>query len=156
MRIGDGLAGIFLLLVGSAVFLNLSTFPEQAGYFGPSLFPGIVAAGLVICGSLLLMRSIPMRAMGEFSVRLDDTFRGRTAAAAALLLLASILSFAFLGDIAGFQLITFVTVFVFGLWLQKGLVFSTAMAAILTIALDLLFGKLLRVPLPAGLLEGLI
>lgn len=156
MRIGDGLAGMFVALLGLAVLLNLRTFPEQAGYFGPSLFPGFVAAGLLLCGILLLMRAIRMHAAAGFSIRLDETFRGRSAATAAFLMIVSILSFAFLGDVLGFQSITFLTVLVLTLWLRKPLILSITMATTMTIVLHLLFAKLLRVPLPAGLLEGLI
>lgn len=156
MRIGDGLVGIFLALLGLSVALVISTFPTQAGFFGPSLFPGIVAGGLIICGTMLLGRAARARLAGGFSVRFEELFDRKKAAQAAFLMLSSIVAYAFLADYIGFQVISFVTLVVFGFWLRKGFIFSFSTALILTVVFDLLFRVLLRVPLPPGLLEGLI
>lgn len=156
MRIGDGLTGLLLALLGLAVALQLRTFPEQAGYFGPSLFPGLVAAGLVICGALLILRSVRVDLASAFVVELFGPLRSGRAALYVVLMTISILCYAFLGEAIGFQIITFTTLFVFYLLLRPGFVFPLATALMVTIAFDLLFREVLRVPLPGGLLEGII
>lgn len=155
MRIGDGLVGIFLTLLGVAVVLNISTFPTQAGFFGPSLFPGMVAAGLLICGFLLFLRAARGLVANGFSIRNADQLDVGKAASAAALMLLAILAYAFAGEMIGFQIISFVTILVFGFWLGRSALFSFTSAAVLTVLFDLLFRILLRVPLPMGLLEGI-
>jgi putative tricarboxylic transport membrane protein len=156
MRIGDGLVGVLLALLGVAVVLNISTFPTQAGFFGPSLFPGMVAAGLLICGTLLFLRAARGQVANGFSIRNGEQLNVGKAASAALLMLLSILAYAFVGEMIGFQIISFVTILVFGFWLGRTAVFSFTTAIVLTVLFDVLFRILLRVPLPLGLLEGIL
>ncbi len=154
MQIGDAVTGLFLALLGLLVAAFITTFPTQAGFFGPALFPGLIAAGLVICGVLLLLRGI--RAGGGWQFALEPRFDGGRLLQAAGLLLAAVLSFALLVERLGFVPLSFVTLLVLGLWLRRGLVFSLGTAVVVTLLLDLLFRQALRVPLPPGLLEGVI
>lgn len=156
MRIGDGLTGVLLALLGLAVVFQLRTFPEQAGFFGPSLFPAIVAAGLLICGGLLVLRAARAKESGAYGIELFGALKSRRAGLYVVLMAASIFAYAFLGEAVGFQIITFVTLFVFYVLLRPGIVFPVVTALVLTVAFDLLFREILRVPLPGGLLEGMI
>lgn len=157
MRFGDGLIGLLLALLGVSVMLYVRGFPHLAGhYYGPDLFPNIVAVGMIVCGGLLILRAVRAGLPGGFSFGIVAPFNTGRAALSVFLIVLSILSFVFLGERVGFPIITFVTLLVFFLWLRGGLVFPICMALALTVSFDLLFRVLLRVPVPMGLLEGVI
>ncbi|MBL4916856.1 tripartite tricarboxylate transporter TctB family protein [Szabonella alba] len=152
MQIGDAVTGLFLALLGLLVAAFITTFPTQAGFFGPGLFPGLIAAGLVLCGSLLLLRGL--RAGAGWRIAVDPRFEPGKLLQATRLLLAAVLSFALLMEWVGFAPLSFATLLILALWLRRSLLFSLGMALIVTLLLDLLFRQALRVPLPPGLLEG--
>jgi putative tricarboxylic transport membrane protein len=155
MRIGDGLFGILAGILGLAVAWQAAGFPNPSGhYFGPALFPGIIAAGLILCGALLMLRR--QTAGGGFSLSAAALFGDRRATISLGLMIVSILSFVFFGDSIGFQVLTFVILTTFFIWLRGGVVFSVVLALSLAICFDLLFRELLRVPVPMGLLTAVL
>jgi putative tricarboxylic transport membrane protein len=118
--------------------------------FGPAWFPGVVAAGLGACGLLLIFAGI--RQGGPWIAMPDWLFRRRPAlgvAAIILGLLVYILAADRLGfHIVGIALLATWTRVLGASWRLAGLV-----AVISTVAIHLAFYKLLRIPLPWGLLE---
>ena len=54
MKINDAVFGALFLLLGVMVLVHVQGFPKIPGQpVGPALFPGLVAAGLAVCGILL-------------------------------------------------------------------------------------------------------
>ncbi|HSI41403.1 MAG TPA: tripartite tricarboxylate transporter TctB family protein [Xanthobacteraceae bacterium] len=156
MKFGDGLIGLFIVALGVAVFWHVQSFPSVPGrFYGPGLFPEVIAAGLLICGAIMLagvLRAAPIHA---FRVEAPSWRGNPRGVVSGITMLAAILSFIFLGDAVGFQIIGFVTLVAFYLWLGRPLPVALLVAAGVTLALDLLFRVVLHVPVPSGPLTEL-
>ena len=116
--------------------------------FGPAWFPGAIAAGLLACGVLLILR-----AGGEpwFAVP-AWTKRARPIAGVASVI-GGLLFYVLAADWLGFHL---TGVALLALWcrvLGAGWRMSLAVSVIATLVIHLSFYKLLRIPLPWGVLE---
>ena len=58
MKIHDALTGAALLVSGLFILWYVQSFPAIPGQkYGAALFPGLIAAGMAICGTLLVVRS---------------------------------------------------------------------------------------------------
>jgi len=118
--------------------------------FGPAWFPGLIAAGLGVCG-VLLMRS-GLRAPAAWVALPEWVRRTRPRAGVAALLLGLLL-YIVLADKLGFHIVGF---FVLAVWMRVlgaawRLVLPVSLIA--TLAIHLAFYKAMRVPLPWGILE---
>jgi len=118
--------------------------------FGPAWFPGLIAVGLAIGGALLVLkahrRSLPW-------VQLPPWIHRRNARNGIAALVIGLLAYILLADRVGFHLagIVLLTLWarVLGAsWRTAGLV-----GIVGTVVIHLAFYKLLRVPLPWGVLE---
>ena len=80
MKINDAIFGALFVLLGVVVLVHVQAFPKIPGQqVGPALFPGLIAAGLVVCGAAA-DRQRPARApRGERLVRAADWMRSRAA-----------------------------------------------------------------------------
>jgi putative tricarboxylic transport membrane protein len=55
-RVGDAPIGAGFLALALAVLWHVSDYPPAPGQpYGPALFPGLIAAGLAICSALLIL-----------------------------------------------------------------------------------------------------
>jgi putative tricarboxylic transport membrane protein len=135
------------------VLWHVQSFPAMPGqHFGPALFPGLIAAGLAACGVALVFRGLrsndPWLSLGAW-VRRSRPLAGFISVLGGLAL------YVVLAEPLGFHLTGFLLVLawtlVFGA--RPALAVSVAIAAPLLI--HLAFYKLLRVPLPWGVLERL-
>jgi putative tricarboxylic transport membrane protein len=59
VKINDALTGAALAVLGLFILWHIQGFPAMSGQkFGPAWFPGIIAAGLAICGVMLVVRGV--------------------------------------------------------------------------------------------------
>lgn len=155
MKLADAALGVVLLGAAAAIAFAARDFPVVPGQaYGPSLFPGVIAAGFALCGATLILRQWRRRPGGpwldpgpllaEPRARLD-----------ALLLFGAIGFYLVAAERLGFipaaAAILLVLVRRFGAswWLA----IVTALAG--PLAVHLLFAEWLRVPLPLGILIDL-
>ena len=157
MRIDDRLFGALVCLLGIAILWHSSGFPEVgAQYYGPAMFPYIIGGGFVVSGGWLLASGLQKsRAHGGLMSFPDWRGPPRRLAGVALMLV-SILAFIFLGDRIGFQILSFATLIAMYVVAGRRLLQAAAIALVVTLCLDLLFTRLLRVPLPSGLLRDIL
>ena len=116
--------------------------------FGPAWFPGLIAVGLVVCGSLLVLQS---RGGPWFAV--PEWTRRRRPVTGVLAVLGGLLFYVAAADTLGFHL-TGVALLV--LWMRllgASWRITLPVALIATIVIHLAFYKLLRIPLPWGIFE---
>jgi len=149
VKVSDALSGAGLLALGGIVLWHIQGFPAMPGQkFGPAWFPGMIAVGLLVCGALLMLRA----PAGPWIARPEWSRRARPVAGVASVI-GGLLFYVLAADWLGFH---FTGLLLLTLWtrvLGAGWRVSLAVSMIATLAIHLSFYKLLRIPLPWGLLE---
>ena len=152
MKINDAIFGAVFLLFGVVVLVHVQGFSKIPGQqVGPALVPGLVAAALAVCGVLLIINGIRRRGTQPWTETADWMRSGRHLIAFAAIVFG-VAAYVFLADAVGFLIVAPLLLI---LWL-KVLGVRTGMAVIVAVVATLLiwyaFYKLLRVPLPWGVL----
>jgi putative tricarboxylic transport membrane protein len=154
MKLGDAASGVLAAMLGVAVVLQARTFPPMPGQpVGPSLFPVLIGAGLIIAGAALILADVRRR--NRTIVELD-AWAGRPRMLANFaLVIADLLFYALAVDRLGFLItaVLFLTVLFLAFGVRRARILPIAVAV--TIVIHYGFYTLLRVPLPWGMLEGI-
>ena len=160
MKLDDAVWGALLALLGAAILWHVQGFPRIPGQnVGPALFPGIVAAALVVCGAVLIAKGIrARRRVGADAtpwLAAPEWLRAPRQLLAFLVLVASGAFYLVAVDRLGFVL-TAVVFLVALMWvLRVRLAVAVPVALVGTLVIHTAFYKLLRVPLPWGVLQGI-
>ena len=154
MKLSDAVFGLLLLALGAAVIAIVSSYPTIAAQrVGPALFPGLIAIGLVIGGLILIVRGWRARATVPW-IRFEPWVHSPRHVAGALGVIGSVLFYILAANWLGFLLTSLIILSVlfrlFGVALGRSIV----IAAIATFVIHFAFYKLLRVPLPWGVLTN--
>ncbi|RGP35146.1 tripartite tricarboxylate transporter TctB family protein [Pseudotabrizicola alkalilacus] len=157
MQIHDTVIGTLLALLGIAVVWHVSSFPSVAGQiYGPDLFPRLTGIGLLIFGGMLVLRGL-RTAQGRWKgLAMPDAGTLRLGALAALYILVAVLALVLFGETLGFQILVFIILLVGLIASFRRPVASLTLAVVLTVAFDMIFRVLLRVPVPSGVLTGVL
>ncbi len=145
----DTLAGVLLAFLGSYVFLAARTFPNlSGGYPGPGLFPQLLGILLGLSGAALVVNGV---LTGTGFRRVPLITASRREKTNAFLIVLAVLFYILMVERLGFAAVTLLILV--GLMLRLGVParWSVALGIGLTFLLYVLFGRLLRVPLPGGL-----
>ena len=154
MKVHDALIGAALVLFGGVVLWHVQGFPPIPGQkYGAALFPRLVAAGLLLCGLLLIARGA--RAGGPWLV-LGAWTRQRRAVAAFFSVIAGLALYLVLAEPLGFHLTGFVLLLAWTRIFGARLALALPVAIIAPVVIHLAFYKLLRIPLPWGVLEKVV
>jgi putative tricarboxylic transport membrane protein len=159
MRLSDRVTGLFLVGLGSLTTYGGSLLPPVPGQpVGPNVFPIVIGIGLAICGLMIAFGIGHTFEDEEELVPLED---GQQAAAAPrsklyrlralfppVLLLFYVVASERIGFILTAGLIVLATSSALGARLRLAL----PLAVLAPIGIHLIFAKLLRVPLPIGLI----
>lgn len=152
MRVNDAVFGLVLAALGGAVLVGVQAFPKIPGQsVGPALFPGLIAAGLCVCGVLLLVRGLRERARAPWVVW-DEWVRSPRHVLALLVVLGSVVFYIAVAGWLGFlPTAAIILVSMFSV-LRVPPARALLLAVVATLVIHFAFYKLLRVPLPWGLL----
>ena len=118
--------------------------------FGPAWFPGLIAAGLAVCGALLI--AVGLRQPAPW-IAAPEWIRSPRARAGIAALVGGLVLYVLAADALGFHL---TGVLLLALWLRvlgASWRVTVPVAIIATLVIHLSFYKLLRIPLPWGVLE---
>ena len=118
--------------------------------FGPAWFPGLIAAGLGVCGAMLIYKGA--RAGGSW-LGFPEWMTRHDPRAAVLAVVGGLLFYILAADLLGFHLTAFAIVALWVRVLGASWRMTAAVAVLAPILIHLAFYKGLRVPLPWGLLE---
>ncbi|PWB63051.1 MAG: hypothetical protein C3F17_10170 [Bradyrhizobiaceae bacterium] len=157
MRANDALSGLVLIVLAAAMIALTASFPAFPGQkYGPSLFPRILGVGIIICGLMLVWSGLSARRAGAPWVAVAPWVRDPWRATSFLLVLAMLLLYILAAETIGF--IPIAIVFLGGLFLWLGVrpLTAGAVAVAATGALFWFFASMLRVPLPRGVLTGIM
>ena len=160
MKLNDAVWGALLLLFSVVLFVHVQSFPTIPGQrFGPAMFPGILAVGLAVCSVLLVVKGLAARREGGERAQWLGfepwTRQGRYVVAFLVTIGVNvfyILAVDKLGFIPTGIIYLSVLFAVFGVrraWILP-------LSILLTLAIHTAFYKLLKVPLPWGVLKGFI
>lgn len=151
MKIHDSLSGAALIALAAAILWHIQGFPPMPGQkFGPAWFPGLVAAGLGLCGAALVYKGARQRAAW---IAFPEWMQRSQARAAVLAVLGGLVFYILVADRLGFYL---TAVAIVALWVRvlgASWRMTIAAAIVAPIVIHFAFYKGLRVPLPWGLLE---
>lgn len=166
MLVSDKVSGLFLVALGGASAYGGSLLPPTPGQqIGPEVFPMVVGVGLVLCGGMIALgvgSALEKEAEADLAAHLEKTDTPAAApqpaasasvfAAKTLLPPALLLAYVFLVDRIGFVPMAFLIVLSVSLTMGARLKLALPLAIAASIAVQLIFVKILRVPLPPGLL----
>lgn len=157
MQIHDTVIGALLALLGVAVIWHVGSFPQVAGQsFGPNLFPRLTGIGLVIFGGGLVLRGVRTAEGTPKVLSMPNSNTLRRGTLAALYILSSVFGIVLFGETVGIQILVLIILLVGLLSAFRRPVLSLVLAVGLMVAFDLIFRMLLRVPVPSGLLTGVL
>lgn len=146
---GDRWVGIALALLGLAVLWTARGFPDVPGQkLGAGFLPMLVGAGLVLCAVLLVVRSL--RATPP---QAEPDEPRRTHYGSAVVIIAAAAGYILLADRLGFLIVAPLVLFAAFVSLRVRPASAVLWAVLGTVVVHAAFYKLLRVPLPWGVLR---
>ena len=152
MKINDAIFGLVLAILGALILFTVQSYPKIPGQqVGPALFPGLIAAGIFICGLVLMVRGWRQRNAAPW-VMPGDGMRSARHASALVLLVASVVFYIFVAEKLGFLPTAVIILTAMFYVLRVPLGKSLLIAVIASLVIHFMFYKLLRVPLPWGIL----
>ena len=153
MKFNDALSGAALVLLGAVVLWHIQGFPPMPGQkYGPAWFPGLIAIGLMICGAMLVVArlraadAVPLVALPEWTRRSRPVVSVASVIAGLLLYVAAV-------DLLGFHFTAAALLLAWSRLLGASWRLAVPVSLAATVVIHLAFYKLLKVPLPWGLLE---
>ena len=154
MKLNDAVFGLLLMALGVAVLVAVQGYPKIPGQpVGPALFPGLIATGLCIGGALLVLRGWRLRAQQHWFAW-DDWVRSPRHIAALAVLLGSVVFYILAADRLGFLPTAMLILLSLFLVLRVPPGRAVLVAVVAALVIHFAFYKLLRVPLPWGVLQG--
>lgn len=158
MKLNDATWGALLLLFSAVILVHVQVFPKIPGQqVGPALFPGFLAVGLGVCGAILIIKGLAARrtGVGHFEwIAFADWTRSRHYLVAFLLTVGVNVFYIVAVDKLGF-IPTGVVYLGVLFWIYGvGTRWIVPVSIVVTLVIHYAFYKLLKVPLPWGLLQG--
>jgi len=152
VKLNDAIFGALLAALGALVLFAVQGFPKIPGQpVGPALFPGLIATGLCICGLALMVRGWRSRA-GQPWLAWDDWVRSPRHIAALAILLGGVVAYIAVADRLGFLPTAVMLLTALFVVLKVPPPRAIVIAVLAALVIHFAFYKLLRVPLPWGVL----
>lgn len=164
MRFNDAIIGAALILFAVAEIAYARTFPSLHGQnYGPSLFPVLIGLGLAGCGLLLVIKGLLARRNNNDAesvtavhhwVDFSRMSQSHAARINAVLIILIPLVYVLFSEAVGFIPVSFTAVAILLYRLGASWLITLVVAFCCTGIIQILFAKVLLVPLPAGWLQG--
>jgi putative tricarboxylic transport membrane protein len=149
MRKNDLVFGIIFVVLGIFIFTQTFFYPSlEKGHPGPGLFPNLLAILFIVFGGVLILKARKPSDTGEEEV--SPPARGKVTNA--FFVLGIIIVYVAVVDIMGFLLTSAVLLFALMLKLGAPAKRSAIASVSITLFINIMFLKILRVPLPPGIL----
>ena len=154
MKLNDAMFGLLLLVLGGTVLGLVQSFPKIPGQqVGPGLFPGLIATGLCVGGLILLVRGWQARAQQPWFA-VEDWVRSPRHLVGFAVLVASIVFYMLASEKLGFLICSTLILTTLFSVLKVSLGRAVLVAVIASLVIHFAFYKMLRVPLPWGVLTN--
>jgi putative tricarboxylic transport membrane protein len=155
MRVSDVISGALFLALAIFIFVYAQLLPPMPGQrYGAGAFPTLIALGLAGFSILMMVQAWRKRAPGVRWAEWAAWARDRRTAGNFLLALVLILVYVFFSERVGFIPLSIAILFI--LFWRQGVSLPTGaiVAVVATLAIQVSFSDLLRVPLPRGILTN--
>lgn len=156
MKFNDAVWGVLFVLFSGAILIHVQSFPKIPGQnVGPGLFPGTIAVGIAVCGLVLIVRGLRARmarAQGADWVWVPPWLRSGPHVFAFAVLIAVNVFYLLVVDRLGFIPTGFLYLLAFMWVLDVRPVRAVPIALVMTLLIHYAFYKMLKVPLPWGVL----
>lgn len=157
MRLNDAITGGALVVFAVAEIAYARTFPALHGQsYGPDLFPTLIGIGLIICGLILIARGLRAYRLVPQWVQTDAIDSSNGARVNTILLLTALLLYILFSSLIGFIPMSIMIMATLLYRLGSSLLAALTIALVATLIIQFVFAKVLLVPLPPGLLQGLV
>lgn len=152
MRFHDGIVGLALLLGALALVAYAQSLPAMPGQaFGPGFFPTLVGAGLGLTALVLVFRGVAA-GRSQRPIEIDPGLRDRRGLAAVAVVLGGVLFYLLAADWLGFLIVAPLVLLALFRSQGVGWPLGIVVAVVAALLVHFAFYKLLRVPLPWGIL----
>lgn len=156
MKVNDALIGAALVVLGAVVLWHIQGFPPMPGQkYGPAWFPGLIAIGLVLCGALLVASRLRATVPAPLFT-LPEWARRARPVASVVSVVAGLVVYVLAVDKLGFHVTAAVLLLAWSRLLGASWRLAVPVSIAATVVIHLAFYKLLKVPLPWGLLERVV
>ncbi len=153
MQLSDRASGVFLVALGGAAFWGGSRLPDVPGQdIGPAVFPMVIGAGLMACGAMIALGIGRSFEVPEGEV--EEPGQGRLFGLRALIPPGLLLFYVLAAERLGFLITAGIMVLIGALSLRARPWLAITMAILAPLVIHLAFYRLLRVPLPPGILPA--
>jgi putative tricarboxylic transport membrane protein len=158
LRLNDAILGLALILLAAWVIYLTAAFPAFPGQdYGPSLFPRVIATGVILCGAGLVWRGLAARRAGTAPwVELAPWVRQGRSVVSFLAMLAAMGFYLVASDPLGFIPTAVVLLLGLFMWFGVRVITAVPIAIGMTLLVYWFFGTLMRVPLPRGVLDPVL
>lgn len=171
MKINDALSGLLIALCAVAIWIASGRLPSMGQDIGAHVFPQALAGGFMICAVLLVIRGL--RGLRKTSsahgslistvggdedqdahwFTIPEWFGSRHAVFAFLLIPVSLLFYIWVSEPLGFLPTAFILLMALFLTFHTRVVVALPVAVASALVIHYIFYKLLKVPLPWGILN---
>jgi putative tricarboxylic transport membrane protein len=156
LKVNDAVGGAVLLTAAVGIAAYARTLPTIPGQqYGAAAFPLVVAAGLGGCGAWLIAQGVRHRAAGPL-FELGDWMKDPRRVLNLVATVAFVLAYIFFSEAVGFIPLAAGSLFCLFLLLGARPGISAVVAIVATLVIHTAFYKLLRVPLPWGVLTPFV
>lgn len=155
MKINNVLSGLLIGSFGAAIYLHARSFPPMPGQnVGPNMFPQLIATGLMVCAMILVFRGV--KTLGtEGWITLPGWLGQRRIALGFLLIPLVLVFYVAVSESLGFLPTAVILLMALFLVFKVRLRTALIVAVLGSLCIHTLFYKLLKVPLPWGLLNSM-
>ena len=148
MKKNDIIAGAIFIALGIFIFTQTWNYPSpEKGHPGPDLFPNILALLFVGFGLALIIKARKL-----ISTESEGAPLGPRRISNALFVLGIVAAYVAVVNTVGFLITSAVLLFLLMKKLGVTILKSAIASIIITLFINLMFSKILRVPLPYGIL----
>jgi putative tricarboxylic transport membrane protein len=159
VKLNDAVWGALFALLGAAILWHVKGFPSIPGQnVGPGLFPSVLATAMLVCGAILVGKGLKARRVDAVATRwavAPEWLRSPRHVLAFVVLAAVNVFYLLAVERLGFVPTAFVYLAALMWVLRVRPALAIPVALIMALAIHYAFYKLLRVPLPWGVLQGI-
>jgi putative tricarboxylic transport membrane protein len=157
MRINDAITGLIIIVFSVLVLLVASTYRGLPGVpYGPGLFPSLIAWCLLLGGGVLVFQGLPRLKVGWLF--LDPWAKAPRTYGTLGAIFSALLFYILFSETIGFLITAVAILFPLMLWTRGATYWRSSLiiSIFFSLIIYFVFGWMLRVPLPRGLLDGVI